>query len=234
MKSGKNKINKINGKHLLFIFLIMYAGINCKAQECSYSNHGAILVDVIDTRTKEPIHGLNMYLIFEYGKAIEEVNTQEADNPKERMPCYDNYLFWENNSKTIPKQCGHLNSLYRQNFPNAGNHYISVVPSYSGLIDMSQFAKGGCVTQRMPWSMPIAIDELQKAFFINLKIEDRDGKKNGGVYASQQIRIPIAAVLDICKNNLAGSNGNSLHDELLNTIKVELKAKNDIVYIEGG
>jgi len=229
MRSGKNKINKINGKHLLFIFIIMYAGIHCKAQECSYSNHSAILVDVIDTRTKEPIHGLNMYLIFEYGKAIEEVNTQEADNPKERMPCYDNYLFWENNSKTIPKQCGHLNSLYRQNFPNAGNHYISVVPSYSGLIDMSQFAKGGCVTQRMPWSMPIAIDELQKAFFINLKIEDRDGKKNGGVYASQQIRIPIAAVLDICKNNLAGSNGNSLHDELLNTIKVELKA-NDTNY----
>jgi hypothetical protein len=234
MRSGKNKISKIKVKQLIFILISICASIFCKAQQCSYSNLSVILVDVKDATTKQPIHGLHMYLTFENGKAIEEVNTQEADNPKERMPCFDNYLFWENNSKTIPKQCGHLNSLYRQNFPNAGNHYISVVPSYSGLIDMSQFAKGGCVTQRMPWSMPIAIDELQKAFFINLKIEDRDGKKNGGVYASQQIRIPIAAVLDICKNNLAGSNGNSLHDELLNTIKVELKAKNDIVYIEGG
>ncbi len=225
MKSGKSSNKRIKMKSI-FIVLSFCIALLAKAQQCGYQNHSAIIVHVIDASTKQPIRGLNMYLTYENGKVIEEVNEQEAKKPKDGLPCYDPYLFWDNTNKHVPEQCGKYKNMYRQLYPNAGDCYICIVPSYSGLIDMSLFAKNGIVSRSMPWSAPLNTNEAIKSAFIHLKIEDKDGIKNGGLYATQQIRIPIAGIIDICKSNLYGSDGKLGNDEKLDPINIELEANN--------
>ncbi|MBP6623704.1 MAG: hypothetical protein KA198_00950 [Chitinophagaceae bacterium] len=210
----------------ILIVLSFCIALIARAQQCGYQNHSAIIVHAIDASTKQPIRGLNMYLTYENGKVIEEVNEQDAKKSKDILPCYDPYMFWDNTNKHVPEQCGKYKNMYRHLYPNAGDCYICIVPSYSGLIDMSLFAKNGIVSRSMPWSAPLNTNEAIQSAFIHIKIEDKDGLKNGGLYATQQVRIPIASIIDICKSNLYGSDRKLRNDERLDPISLELEANN--------
>jgi hypothetical protein len=207
----------------LVIFFLKVSGA-C-AQRCEYENFGAILIKAIDQQTGLPIRGLNMKLVYGNGNQIEEIGTIDADNPKERMMCIDPYVFWENQGGKIPKQYAFDTRMFRQEFPNAGDHYICVVPIRNGLNAKSLFAyRVGNFYSAFPWTQMAHVDMKNNGYFVELKIKDLDGAKNGGLYAGQQFRIPIAAVADICKNNLHKQKGQFSHVGKLNPIEVVLRA----------
>ncbi|MFZ4753532.1 MAG: hypothetical protein ACOYLG_09325 [Chitinophagaceae bacterium] len=213
-------------KYIFCSLVIFFSQISgAYTQQCGFKNHGAILVKVIDEQTGQPIRGLNMQLVYGNGSPIEELGTIDANNPKERALWVEPYVFWENNGGKIPQQKAYDIRVFRQEFPRAGDHYICVVPTLNGLNAKSLFVnQAGNYFFALPWTQMAHVDTKNNGYYVELKIEDTDGANNGGLYAGQQFRIPIAAVTDICKNNLYKPKGLSSDAEKLNPIEVVLRA----------
>ena len=221
----------------LFSFLVLFNAIifDADAQQCGFENQGAILVKVIDEQTGQPIRGLNMQLVYGNGNPIVEIGNIDADDPRDRTNSIEPYVFWENKGGKIPQQKAYDIRMFRQEFPRAGDHYICVVPTLNGLNAKSLFVtQMGNYFFALPWTQMAHVDTKNNGYYVELKIEDTDGAKNGGLYASQQFRIPIAAVTDICKNKLHKPKGLLSDAEKLNPIEVVLRANdtnfNAIIY----
>ncbi len=213
-----------------FLILLLLITGRLPAQQCGYENYKAIIVKVIDKDTKQPIRGLKMYLSYENGTPIIQVGT----NLKKKQvsgACKDTFLFWDNSSPEKIKEAHCTDTrLFRQSFPNAGDHYICVVPGYGGKNDLSNYSFYAGIREEdfMKADKDTANSILFRHLLINLTIEDTEGGRNGRQYNSQKIRIPVAAVTDICKNYLDSRSG-LLNGEKLNPVIVELKA-NDALY----
>jgi len=196
-----------------------------KSQQCGFEHHSAILVHAIHAQAKEIIHGLKMYLSFENGMPITSMGATSYDNKTSQL-CIDSFLFWENKSQSIiPTYC-YDTRLYRRTFPNAGDHYICVVPSYNGKNDLSKFSFDTKSSQTKYHHTGLQGNILDDQFFINIIIEDIDGDKNGGEFARQQIRIPIGAVTDICSNHLDKDYDQFQYKDKLNPIQIYLEPNN--------
>jgi len=202
---------------------------NIEAQQCGYEHRGAILLNIIDATTQQPIQGLKVNLSYADGTHVQSVGKTSYDETKDET-CIEEYLFWENESNKIKKEGCVYTNLYRQAFPNAGNHYICIVPTRQGLVATSRLAyhEGYTKSEWAPNSEP-KFDSTSNMFFMYIHIvDDRKHKKNGA-YASQLLRIPLAAVIDICSSNIDGNDGELRNGQKLNPIQVVLKA-NDPSY----
>jgi hypothetical protein len=222
----KGYMNFKFGILLLVNLCIVY---NIEAQQCGYEHRGAILLNIIDANTKQPIHGLKVNLSYADGTHVQSVGKTSYDDAKDET-CIEEYLFWENESNRIKKEACVYTNLYRQAFPNAGNHYICIVPTRQGLMATSRLAyhEGYTKSEWAPNSEP-KFDSTSNMFFMYIHIvDDRKHKKNGA-YASQLLRIPLAAVIDICTSNIDGNDGELRNGQKLNPIQVVLKA-NDPSY----
>lgn len=202
-----------------FLLLLTFPSLVI-AQPCDFQNHGAILVKVIDAGTSKPIKGLKIYLAFEKGQPI--TNTAES-RISANILAQDTFLFWENKAKNIPNTNSKC-AIKRARLINAQDHYICIVPNKSGLNDLSLFSsQNGITTVSMPWSPQIHLQQLGQSYFLKLKIEDIDNEKNGGLYRDQLLSIPIAAVTDICRNNLFNLDGKINKNISLDPLVIELK-----------
>ena len=219
----------INLKFGIFLLVCLCIACNIAAQQCGYEHHGAILLNIIDANTQQPIRGLKVNLSYTDGTHVQSVGKTSYDDAKDKT-CIEEFLFWENQSNHIKKEACAYTYLYRQVFPNAGNHYICIVPTRQGLMATSRLAyhEGYTKSEWVPHSEP-KFDSTSNMFFMYIHIvDDRKHKKNGA-YASQLLRIPLAAVIDICASNLDGDDGELRNGQKLNPIQVVLKA-NDPSY----
>jgi hypothetical protein len=198
-------------------------GYNSNAQQCGFENYGAILVDIIDASTQNPIRGLDVYLAYANGQPIQEIGQTSYDEQKSET-CIDEYIFWENTNQKIKKSGCVYTNLYRQPFPNAGDRYICVVRTHNGLNSKSNFAThSGKYTQASFSSTVPQFDSNDNSFFIYVLIEDHRPHRKQGRYTTQHVRIPIAAFTDICKSNLDGNDGKLRNGQELQPIRIELK-----------
>jgi len=216
----------MNFKLEILLFVCLCIGYNINAQQCGYEHRGAILLDIIDAQTKQPIKGLKVNLSYADGRHIQSVGKTSYDDAKNET-CIDEYMFWENRTRKIKKEDCVYTYLYRQSFPNAGDHYICIVPTRQGLMATSRLAyhEGYTISERARNSEP-KFDSTSNMFFMYIHIvDDRKDKKNGA-YISQLLRIPLAAVIDICSSNLDGNDGELRNGQKLNPIRIELEANN--------
>jgi hypothetical protein len=208
---------------IIFILLLFVEISNhISAQQCGYENHSAILLNITDATMHQKIRGLQVHLQYESGNAIREYTTMDEVKNGSKT-CIDSFTFWDNSLAYKPKgrDCKVAN-FFRQNFPNAGDHYICVVPSYSGNNDLSEFSHQRGLIHEYGVSNKDALKE--KPYFIQVKIVDVDGAKKGGLYATQIITIPSGAVMDICKYHL--DDDVFTNSQNINPINIIVEANN--------
>jgi hypothetical protein len=209
----------------IIFFVLFYFSMlqNSVAQQCGYQNYSAVLLNITDATTHQKIDGLQVHLQYENGNAIREYTTIE-DVKHLSKTCIDSFTFWDNSLPfKKPKRDCDNQRFYRRNFPNAGDHYICVVPSYTGKNDLSEFSHQRGTIHEYGVSNTDALKE--KPYFLQVKIVDVDGAKNGGQYATQIITIPSGAVVDICKHRL--DDDAFTNSEIINPINILLEANNN-------
>ena len=216
----------MNFKLGILLFVCLCIGFNMDAQQCGYENHGAILLNIIDAQTKQTIRGLKVNLSYADGRHVQSVGKTSYNDAKDET-CIEEYFFWENEYNKIKKEVCVYTNLYRRPFPNAGDHYICIVPTREGLIAKSLLAyHEGYTKSEWDRNSEPKFDSTSNMFFMYIHIVDDRKDKINGAYASQLLRIPLAAVIDICKSNLDGNDGELRNGQKLNPIRIELEANN--------
>lgn len=222
-------MQQLNFVRWLMMFVCICVASQPRAQQCGYEHRGAILLQIIDSASQQPIRGLKVYLSYADGKPIQAVGKTSYDDKKSKT-CIDEYLFWENLSPKIHKSACVYTNMYRQSFPNAGDHFICVVPTRNSIMAISELAYNWGIQKVATLKNEILeFDPNNNNFFIYINIsDDRKGQKQVR-YAAQRIRIPVAAVTDICNSHLDGNDGQLRNGQQLNPIQIVLKA-NDPAY----
>jgi hypothetical protein len=210
----------MNNKLLIIVAISLCFFTKINAQQCGYEYHGAIILDIMDANRLEKVRGLKIHLQYENGNAIREYYTNTITKNLTKN-CIDSFVFWENSIPYIEKQKDCVNSnFYRQYYPNASDNYICIVPTYSGKNDLSEFSH-----RRSNEDANTKKEELKNSpYFLQIKIVDIDGEKNGGYYETQILTIPAAAVTDICSDRLFDGDRIIFSRHELDPIRIELKA----------
>jgi hypothetical protein len=160
---------------LILLALLMTTGCAI-AQPIHGPQFDALVLNIADSRTGAPIHGLKVYLVDENHVTYTVKNTKDNRKANSNAPQYDSLVFWENLNPNLPKG-RHLSPYPRKTFDGFEDTYVVSLPP----IDISRMSKD---------EVPIFM----------AKVVDIDGENNGGTYPTRFFRLDYRDAVNLSQN----------------------------------
>lgn len=178
----------------LFFFLYTFCCsffIPAKAQHCQYDFYSLIGIIPYTSDSSRLINGLTITLVDESGNPVTGRQKIITANSNDAGIAVLPFQFWRN--PPFNNDTDHHNrNIQKRHFAFASGHYILAFSTGQG---------------------------KKKSFYV--KIEDRDGNKNGGSFNTVIVNIPAGNLMSLCGYDLRSDH----HDAYYQPLKVKLQPK---------
>lgn len=161
------------------------------AQPDGFENLGVYVIRVKTLETDEVIHGLKLSLVYKDGSPV--CSTRYDQKRKKLLA--EPYIFLENMNEVNTSKKSKRIFPYRNYFPSLDGNYLCVVPTRNGQCALSFFVTNDFHATTNDLLFSDSIENLRG--FLYLKIEDLDGRRNGGYFPTRIIALPVSGVYSL-------------------------------------
>ncbi len=181
----------MNFKTFILLFFLFINIKNTIAQQCAYTNHAAIVINLITTKGSHSLKNIKLTLCNKTGNAFTDYNWNCKNNTE--LGQLDSFVFWKNNTLPNRKARSCADKFMRQIFKGLSNYYFCIVPTYTGSNDY--------LIQNRNF-LPSNVDVLNRKISIDNKDVFLYVKISGDNINEQILKIPSEVLYNICACHL--------------------------------